>query len=246
MMPRGRRPPGRLSLPRTAGKRCRRLPVFRVRHPVLLLATGLPGRCTSLGERSERLKAAPGTFHHAPMKARPHEVADCPAAGGAARRAPSTPLHPPTLPQPEMTESGVSPFGSHPVSTARTRQLGRDGSKGPDSTLPLKPAVAARHTTLSGSVFEHSWLSPGSLTRVGGTYRPRMPRCGGRQQARSQTTGTQSPMLGRIGIRPRRHSQRRPVVSPRGSAWHPQHHLDLACRQTRRDGGWMPVTGATL
>ena len=79
--PWGRRPPGRLSLPRTAGKRCRRLPVSRARHPVLLLATGLPGRCTSLGERNERLKAAPGTFHHAPVKARPHGVADCPAAG---------------------------------------------------------------------------------------------------------------------------------------------------------------------
>jgi hypothetical protein len=40
-----------------------------------------PGRCISLGEGSERLKAAPGTFHHAPVKARPHGVADCPAAG---------------------------------------------------------------------------------------------------------------------------------------------------------------------
>src|SRR6266516_3016280 len=39
------------------------------------------GRGISLGERSERLKAAPGTFHHAPVKARPHGVADCPAAG---------------------------------------------------------------------------------------------------------------------------------------------------------------------
>ena len=39
---------------------------FRARHPVLLLAIGLPGRGTRLGERSERLKAAPGTFHHAP------------------------------------------------------------------------------------------------------------------------------------------------------------------------------------
>jgi len=39
MKPRGRRPPGRLSLPRTAGKPCRRLPVFRARHPVLLVAT---------------------------------------------------------------------------------------------------------------------------------------------------------------------------------------------------------------
>ena len=31
-------------------------------------------------ERSERLKAAPGTFHHAPVKAKPHAVADCPPA----------------------------------------------------------------------------------------------------------------------------------------------------------------------
>ncbi len=32
MVPRGPRPPGRLSLPGTAGKPCRRLPVFRARH----------------------------------------------------------------------------------------------------------------------------------------------------------------------------------------------------------------------
>ncbi len=32
MVPRGRRPPGRLSLPGTAGKPCRRLPVFRARR----------------------------------------------------------------------------------------------------------------------------------------------------------------------------------------------------------------------
>ena len=67
MVPRGRRPPGRLSLPRTARKLCRRLSRF-------------PG-AASLGERSERLKAAPGTFHHAPVKANPHAVADCPPAG---------------------------------------------------------------------------------------------------------------------------------------------------------------------
>ena len=85
MVPRGRRPPGRLSLPGTAGKPCRRFPVFRARHPVLLVAIGLPGRCTSLGERSGRLKVAPGTFPHAPVKARPHGVADCPAAGGSSR-----------------------------------------------------------------------------------------------------------------------------------------------------------------
>jgi len=68
-------PPGTASawlvvLPRTAGNR----------------AAGFPfsGRGNSLGERSERRKAAPGTFHHAPVKAKPHEVTDCPAAGGAA------------------------------------------------------------------------------------------------------------------------------------------------------------------
>ena len=46
-------------------------------------AAGFPfsGRGTSLGERSERLKAAPGTFHHPSMKAKPHGAADCPAAG---------------------------------------------------------------------------------------------------------------------------------------------------------------------
>ena len=32
----------------------------------VVLAVALPGRGTSLGGRSERLKAAPGTFHHAP------------------------------------------------------------------------------------------------------------------------------------------------------------------------------------
>jgi len=72
MVPRGRRPPGRLSLSRTAGKPCR---------------AGFPffGRGTSLGEGSERLKAAPGTFRDAPVKAKPHGVADCPAAGGSSR-----------------------------------------------------------------------------------------------------------------------------------------------------------------
>ena len=71
MVPRGRRPPGRLSLPGTPGNR----------------AAGSPfsGRGTSLGEHTERLTAAPGTFHYAPVKARPHGVADCPGAGGAAR-----------------------------------------------------------------------------------------------------------------------------------------------------------------
>src|ERR1039458_4331670 len=61
---------------RLAGCRCPGPPGNR--------AAGLPfsGRGTSLGERSDRLKAAPGTFHHAPVKAKPHEVADCPAAGG--------------------------------------------------------------------------------------------------------------------------------------------------------------------
>jgi hypothetical protein len=43
-------------------------------------ASRFPG-AASLGERTERLKAAPGTFHHAPMMAKPHAVADCPAAG---------------------------------------------------------------------------------------------------------------------------------------------------------------------
>ena|ERR1019366_6785309 len=56
MVPWGRRPPGRLSLPQDCREPRRRLPVCRARHPVLLVATGLPvalpGRGTSLGERS--------------------------------------------------------------------------------------------------------------------------------------------------------------------------------------------------